>query len=237
MARRSHAGRSMTPEECARRLTAFLNRAPRSKKTYDYLRTLPKRGKVQVSPEEFTGLRPKSIAWKPEPIKARIIAKADGQEIASFVRKDRIRPRCKRRSDAAKALDIVIPEPPLTLPGRPFQPLPWNCRQGGRFHPERKTRAPKLIRSVGETMQQRILLYIAQEGRCGLCGEEMQGSALVFSLDHVIPRSLAGADGLGNLLLCHGECNGRKTNDAPTGCEMVWLLNVNSRLSVHPRVF
>lgn len=63
---------------------------------------------------------------------------------------------------------------------------------------------------------------------------ERDAQGKLGSLDHVIPRDLGGRDAWGNYLLAHGECNGAKSNDAPTGCEMVWLLAVNARLGVEP---
>ncbi len=46
------------------------------------------------------------------------------------------------------------------------------------------------------------------------------------SVDHVLALSLGGFDGGGNLILAHAECNHRKNDRLPTGCEMIWLLVV-----------
>ena len=88
--------------------------------------------------------------------------------------------------------------------------------------------------SMAEAAANRRALLRAQEGHCGLCGHDLRGEA---SIDHVIPRALSGANGLGNLVLAHSLCNSDKSNDVPTGCEMVWLLAVNARLGVMPVVF
>jgi 5-methylcytosine-specific restriction endonuclease McrA len=82
--------------------------------------------------------------------------------------------------------------------------------------------------------RKRSILSEAQGGRCGICGHPMKERP---SLDHVIPHALGGKHGLGNYVAAHGECNGDKTNDVPTGCEMVWLLMVNAKLGVGPLVF
>jgi 5-methylcytosine-specific restriction endonuclease McrA len=87
-----------------------------------------------------------------------------------------------------------------------------------------------------ETQILRCKLWDAQRGICGLCGKPMRGGQN-DSLDHVIPHSLGGHNGAGNSLLCHSECNGRKSNDVPTGCEMVFLLAVNARIGALPLVF
>lgn len=199
----------MTTEECAKRMTRFLARPPRNKKTRDYLKTLPKRPKVVVTPDEF------QPTTKPAPI----LAKAKGGEvIAQFtlpLRRDRVRPG-----------------------RRPKTPSLWNCRPDGRHRQDwSRPATDRAFRDMLVTFVQRLLLHEAQEGRCGLCGAAMEGPACNLSIDHVIPRSLLYRDELGNLLLCHHECNGRKTNDRPTGCEMVWLLNVNARLGVQPQIF
>lgn len=54
------------------------------------------------------------------------------------------------------------------------------------------------------------------------------------TVDHVVPRSRGGALGLGNVVLAHRPCNGRKANRMPTGCELTFLLAVNARLGVRP---
>lgn len=226
---RSKDGRPMPLEESARRMTALLNRKPRARKTRAYLETLPKRSMVIVTPDDYPNHEPARIQFQPEPLRRKVIARdAGGEEIARFVRKDRMRPRAAKREE----------QPTLPLPApQPVSSTPWNCRPSGRHHQTWRAPGPRPGRTAEATMRQRLMLYAAQEGRCGLCGDQMDGTAFRLSLDHVVPRSLCEIDGLGNLLLCHGECNGRKTNDLPTGCEMVWLFAVNSRLGVQPQVF
>jgi 5-methylcytosine-specific restriction endonuclease McrA len=79
----------------------------------------------------------------------------------------------------------------------------------------------------------REILYAAQDGKCASCGGKM-GKLIQASLDHVIPISIGGVDALGNLVLMHGICNAEKSNDIPTGCEMVCLLAVNAKVGALP---
>ena len=81
----------MSPEECAARMTAFLQHRPH-RKTQQYLETLPKRTKVVVHSTEFIVAEPRRIGFTPEPIRGRIIA-----PFAVPERKDRLRPK-KRKS-------------------------------------------------------------------------------------------------------------------------------------------
>jgi 5-methylcytosine-specific restriction endonuclease McrA len=217
MAKRiSHAKmkhRVMTPEDCAHRMTKFLSTAPKSAKTRAYLATLPKRmAPIKVLPDEFKIDRKKQFE-RGRGIAAAIIERLqiEANRAPDIVRKDRIRPKWRS----------------LRGIGR------WACRDGDFRHIDGagKERHP---RNMLECQTQRDILYEAQGGLCGLCGEVMK-AGLKHSLDHVIPRFLGGPDALGNLLLAHGECNGRKSNDAPTGCECVWLLAVNARLGVQPK--
>ncbi|MBD3762628.1 HNH endonuclease signature motif containing protein [Rhizorhabdus sp.] len=69
-------------------------------------------------------------------------------------------------------------------------------------------------------------LYRAQGGRCGLCGARLR-NMLAVTLDHVVPRALGGSFH-GNLLAAHLQCNVKKADRAPTGCELIWLAAVNA---------
>lgn len=220
-------GRPVSLEELAARMTRSMNSPARSRKTREYIAALPPRKKVRITAADYPQ-PPERVRVEVEPIKRKVLAKPVPRMTPSPIiqhegRKDRLRPRAK-------------PQPaPAALPM--VKATRWACRQSHRFHAGRRSETQRVSRTMEASLIQRILLYAAQEGRCGLCGEEMAGHAVAFSLDHVIPRALDGIDGFGNLLLCHGECNGRKTNDAPTGCEMVWLLAVNARLGAQPQVF
>lgn len=113
---------------------------------------------------------------------------------------------------------------------------PWNCRGADRYHSDWSGG----VRHALDMVKSRLLresLCNAQEGICAFCGKPMGHDASCHSLDHVIPVALGGDNGVGNYVLCHSECNRRKANDVPTGCEMVWLLAVNARIGALPVVF
>jgi 5-methylcytosine-specific restriction endonuclease McrA len=73
-------------------------------------------------------------------------------------------------------------------------------RRTGKCGPrDRKNKVRKLLERDGDD--------------CWLCGHPLDGN---MSLDHVIPRSRGGGNGLDNLRLAHVECNNRRGDDAPT---------------------
>lgn len=155
-------------------------------------------------------------------VRAVIARDSGGKKIATFKRKDKVRPKARKESPA-------IPTP---APAR----SPWACRIGDRHHWGRRGE-PRVSRSMEESLTLRVLLYAAQEGICALCGRPLEGPGPKHSLDHVIPHALGGKNALGNLVLSDDLCNRRKANDQPTGCEMVMLLAVNARLGVEPTRF
>ncbi len=63
----------------------------------------------------------------------------------------------------------------------------------------------------------RALLYEAQGGECGGCGEEMGDDR---TIDHVVPRALDGSNALKNLLLMHARCNNAKADRPPNAFEI-----------------
>ena len=69
-------------------------------------------------------------------------------------------------------------------------------------------------------------LHRAQGGRCGLCGGRLR-NMLSVTLDHVLPKSRGGMLG-GNVVAAHANCNLRKGDRMPTGCELIMLLAVNA---------
>lgn len=80
----------------------------------------------------------------------------------------------------------------------------------------------------------RPLLRTVQDDLCPICGIALLAGG-PLSIDHVLPKSLGGADRLGNFLLVHQACNNLKGNRLPTGCECVWLLAVNCQLGTEPQ--
>lgn len=77
------------------------------------------------------------------------------------------------------------------------------------------------------------LLHRVQRGFCASCGQRVRPGQ--WSVDHVIPLALGGADAFGNFAMVHGRCNTRKADRMPTGCELIWLMAVNARLGVGPQ--
>lgn len=91
---------------------------------------------------------------------------------------------------------------------------------------------------VRKTDALRRALKAAQGHICPYCGERLYRfapKAHAVSVDHVVPLAHDGPDTLGNMLAAHAGCNGKKGDRMPTGCEIVWLLSVNTRMGVGPQ--
>lgn len=56
-------------------------------------------------------------------------------------------------------------------------------------------------------------LFSNQNGRCFLCGKRM--SLDKFTIDHLVPKSRGGTNGLHNLVGAHKRCNGMKGSSTP----------------------
>jgi 5-methylcytosine-specific restriction endonuclease McrA len=60
--------------------------------------------------------------------------------------------------------------------------------------------------------------YIAQQGKCWLCGQPMRMDVdlgrhpLAASWDHITPRSKGGTRGQDNLMLAHRRCNRERSD-------------------------
>lgn len=111
-----------------------------------------------------------------------------------------------------------------------------HCRRASRFQRNISTGQERPARVMEKMRALRIELHRAQGGICGICGHELDHRPERGSLDHVIPHSMLSRED-GNYVLTHGDCNGDKTNDVPTGCELVFLLFVNCKLGLQPQVF
>lgn len=75
---------------------------------------------------------------------------------------------------------------------------------------------------------------MAQRGVCPYCGRWLtyrDGRNWHESLEHVFPSS-RGFTLVANALLTHKLCNERKGDRTPTGCELLWLYSVNTRLGI-----
>lgn len=108
------------------------------------------------------------------------------------------------------------------------------CRRASRFQRRLSSSTPRAPRDMQETAALRSQLRNIQGNVCAICGKKMGAEV---SIDHVIPHALLGKHGDGNFVAVHGECNGDKSNDIPTGCEMVWLLFVNARRGLQPQIY
>lgn len=61
--------------------------------------------------------------------------------------------------------------------------------------------------------EERKMVYDRAGGRCMLCGQKLLLEDM--TLDHIVPLSKGGEDGLGNLQAAHRECNEFKGNTLP----------------------
>ena len=91
---------------------------------------------------------------------------------------------------------------------------------------------------------QRRALRWAQTDICAGCGAFLPGGRRLPrhhpeapTFDHVIARSEGGGRTLANGLLKHQRCNQQRGHKPPTGCDLLWLDLVQSRLAGRPRSF
>lgn len=92
---------------------------------------------------------------------------------------------------------------------------------------------PPPMDHLQRTASPRMLLNIAQDQLCGICGKHLYvGSRQPVTDEHVIPRSRGGRVVDGNKVLAHNRCNNLKGDRWPTGCEVIFLAAVNARLHV-----
>lgn len=77
-------------------------------------------------------------------------------------------------------------------------------------------------------------MFAVLDGNCGLCGDPIVNVRSV-TYDHVLPRALGGGN-YANIIPAHSECNGKKANRFPTGCELIVLAVVNARLGEGPNI-
>jgi 5-methylcytosine-specific restriction endonuclease McrA len=96
-------------------------------------------------------------------------------------------------------------------PPSPSLPTHWVWKSNG------KVRHRPLIEALAE----------AQGGGCSLCGKPL--TKMDRTIEHVVPRSLGGGNHR-NKLAAHGTCNRLKGASMPTGCELILLDAVNTRL-------
>jgi 5-methylcytosine-specific restriction endonuclease McrA len=86
-------------------------------------------------------------------------------------------------------------------------------RGGARPFVHYDTAAPAVPRpgkTKGKDRRRRVRALLARDGDlCWLCSKPLDGDA---TLDHVVPRSKGGKNGLENLRLAHKGCNGARGN-------------------------
>lgn len=68
----------------------------------------------------------------------------------------------------------------------------------------------------------------AQGNACAICGEAFGSIRPTF--EHVLPRSMGGRTKR-NVVLTHERCNRMRGSAAPTGCLLIILDAVNTRLA------
>jgi 5-methylcytosine-specific restriction endonuclease McrA len=117
-----------------------------------------------------------------------------------------------------------------------------NCRLNSRHtnYNSKHNSNTRTIRPYNSYYDICNILIKLQDNLCAICGKNIDkndfGSSYA-TLDHVIPLSLGGKDKVGNLVVVHKKCNFYKSNDIPTGCEILWLLVVNSKLNIEPKIW
>lgn len=203
------------------------------------MRRLPKLPRIEKVDDEVRLARMEAfLSSKPRhPKTAAYVQTMPKQDVKARLRFERGKEAARRviaRCERGENIPIHAPERKDKLrPSRRKKASHWNCRGAHRHRDWKKDETG--YRDMTITAKHRLLLYAAQDGICALCGKIMYGKVQGLSIDHVVPRSLGGIDGIGNLVLSHGVCNGAKSNDLPTGCEAVALFAVNARLGVYPQ--
>lgn len=79
-------------------------------------------------------------------------------------------------------------------------------------------------KSVRDKFKKRLTLWIAQQGRCWLCGDTMAKPIIGApggnqdpeypTIDHVVPASQGGDRSFANIMLAHARCNSARGNNA-----------------------
>jgi len=216
---------------CARRMANTLASKPRRKKTRDYVASIRGRetkGAAEIE-KELKALARKAEQQRGMEIARKVLARLAAGDVPAMPdelarRKQRVSPIALHRATNSER--------------RRTLGLGWsqrrNCRDGSR---EVLGRSGSGKRNTALVKELRPVLAYAQEYRCGICANPLPEEITAGSVDHVIPMAIGGADGPGNWVVTHRECNAAKANDTPTGCEMVFLLMVNAKLGQHPQVF
>lgn len=110
----------------------------------------------------------------------------------------------------------------------------WHCRPTGNRHHSQGEKARAKRRDIPHKtlVARRFVLFAAQEGICMICALSLAPQEA--TVDHIVPLFLGGDDEDGNYALVHKPCNSAKSNDEPTGCELVWMFSINARIGANP---
>ena len=71
--------------------------------------------------------------------------------------------------------------------------------------------ATDMTRRRSLTRNQRVRIFDANEGRCHICGQKIDGVREPWDADHVVPRGLTGSDALEEYKPAHEACHKEKT--------------------------
>ena len=110
----------------------------------------------------------------------------------------------------------------------------WIWKTGMGYMPDstsfEKPRAPRGLRNKKFNgpyePKLRKKLFLAAGGICCICGKKIKKNEV--TIDHVVPRARGGGN-IKNSVPSHAECNNRKGDRMPNGCELIWLAVVNSK--------
>jgi len=88
-------------------------------------------------------------------------------------------------------------------------------------------------RQIGRHMTLLHRMVICQGKACAICGDRLQCEGMpagrIPTFDHVVPRSRGGGNHR-NKIAVHLDCNNRKADRMPSGCELLMLDVVNTRV-------
>lgn len=89
-------------------------------------------------------------------------------------------------------------------------------------------------RAAGQA-KRRMMIWKMQNLRCAGCGQRAWPHLpwkhpKCITIDEVVPRAKGGLRAHGNQIVMHRDCNARKADRMPNGCELIWLELVNAKL-------
>ena len=95
---------------------------------------------------------------------------------------------------------------------------------------------PKTSRGQQNVSRLGEALSKVQGHLCASCGMPMYGKRppMRASVDHVVPKGKGGSNDIGNLVAMHVDCNNKKADRMPTGCERLWLEVIRAKWAEVP---